>query len=52
MKAYLDGKQVASSAKGSLSASVPAAVGKHTLIVQAWNSAGTVYKASETFTIH
>lgn len=52
MKAYIDGKQVAASSSNTLSASVPAAAGTHTLNVNAWNSAGQVFTSQETFTVH
>jgi FG-GAP-like repeat len=52
MKAYIDGKQVASSTSASLKASVPTAAGTHTLNVNAWNSAGTVFTFQSKFTVH
>jgi hypothetical protein len=52
MKAYIDGKQVAASSSASLKASVAAGVGTHTLNVNAWNSAGTVFTFQSKFTVH
>lgn len=52
MKAYIGGVQVASSTSGSLTASVKVAVGAHTLNVNAWNTAGTVFTFKGTFTVH
>ena len=52
MKAYIDGKQVAFTSSGSLSASVATAAGTHVLNVNAWNSAGTVFTSQTTFTVH
>ncbi|HEY7402802.1 MAG TPA: Ig-like domain-containing protein [Candidatus Angelobacter sp.] len=52
MKAYANGKIVASSTSGSLSAKVTLAPGTYTLIVKGWESTGTVHQASETFTVH
>jgi FG-GAP-like repeat len=52
MKAYVDGKQVASSTSASLKASVATAAGTHTLNVNAWNSAGTVFTFQSKFTVH
>jgi hypothetical protein len=52
MKAYIDGKQVASSSGASLKASVTSGGGTHTLNVNAWNSAGTVFKFQSKFTVH
>lgn len=44
MKAYLDSATVASSTNGSLKASIGAGSGSHSLVVQAWDNAGAVYK--------
>lgn len=52
MKAYIDGKLVATSSSGSLSASVATAAGTHRLNVNAWNSAGKVFTTQLTFTVH
>lgn len=51
MKAYIDGKQVASSANNMLNASIAKAVGRHTLTVNAWDSGGKLYQTVETFTV-
>jgi hypothetical protein len=52
MKAYIDGKQVASSVDNMLNASIPEALGKHTLTINAWDSGGKLYQIVETFTAH
>jgi photosystem II stability/assembly factor-like uncharacterized protein len=51
MKAYLSGVQVAASSSATLSASITGSAGTRTLIVQAWDTAGTVYKTTLTITI-
>jgi hypothetical protein len=51
MKAYIDGVQVASSTSGTLSASVNAAAGSHSLNVNAWDTAGTVYTFAGSFSV-
>jgi hypothetical protein len=51
MKAYIDGVQVAAGKTGTLNASVTAAAGSHTLQVNAWNSAGTVFSSKRTFSV-
>ncbi len=51
MKAYLDSQQVAASSSGSLTASVTAGSGSHSLVVNAWDSAGVLYQAKETFSV-
>jgi hypothetical protein len=51
MKAYIDGTQVASSTSGSLSGSAAEATGTHKLTVNAWNTAGTLFQSSVTFTV-
>jgi hypothetical protein len=51
MRAYVDGQQVAASGSGTLNASITIAAGAHTFIVNAWNSSGTLYKYSGTFTV-
>ena len=52
MKAYIDSKQVASSVDNMLNASIPEALGKHTLTINAWDSGGKLYQIVETFTAH
>jgi hypothetical protein len=52
MKAYIDGKQIALSRNNMLNASIPKAAGRHTLTVNAWDSAGKLYQHAETFTVH
>jgi hypothetical protein len=51
MRGYLDNTQVAASSSGSLSASVAAAAGTHTLVVNAWESTGTLHTTSVSFTV-
>jgi hypothetical protein len=52
MKAYMDGKQIASSRNNMLNTSIPEAGGKHNLTVNAWDSAGKLYQHAVTFTVH
>lgn len=52
MKAYIDGKQVASSTTGTISGSAAEAVGTHKIVVNAWNTAGKLFQSSATFTVH
>jgi hypothetical protein len=52
MKAYIDGKLVASSSSATISGSAAAAVGKHTLTVNAWNTAGKLFQSVATFTVN
>lgn len=52
MKAYIGGKQVASSSNNMLNASVVQTSGKHTLTINAWDSAGKLYQVRETFIVH
>lgn len=51
MKAYLDGVQVASSSTASLTATVSAGSGTHTLTVNAWESTGKLHQSRSTFTV-
>ncbi len=51
MKAYLDYQQVAASSSGSLTTSGTAGSGTHSLIVNAWDSAGVLYQSKETFSV-
>lgn len=51
MRAYLDGRLVASSSGPTMIANIDAAAGKHTLIVQAWDTKGHLYKTIETVTV-
>ncbi|MGA2961611.1 MAG: alkaline phosphatase family protein [Candidatus Korobacteraceae bacterium] len=51
MKIYLDSVSVYSAKANTLSAPVTAPVGAHHLTVQAWDSAGNVFKQSETITV-
>lgn len=52
MKAYIGGKQVAWSGNNMLNASVVQTSGKHTLTINAWDSAGKLYQVRETFIVH
>lgn len=52
MKAYIDGKLVASSSTGTISGSAVEAVGTHKIVVNAWNTAGKLFQSSATFTVH
>jgi hypothetical protein len=52
MKAYIDGKQAAASGNNMLNASIAKAAGRHTLTVNAWDSAGKLYQRIETFAVH
>jgi FG-GAP-like repeat len=52
MRAYVDGVLKGSSSAGSLNAQVAEAVGSHTLTVNAWNSAGTLFTSKSTFSVH
>lgn len=51
MKAYIDGKLVASSSMNTLDASVRAAAGKHVLTVNAWDPNDKVYQSIVRFTV-
>jgi hypothetical protein len=51
MKAYLDNVLVASGTSGSLTASVNAAAGSHSLTVNAWNKNGTLFQKKSTFAV-
>jgi phospholipase C len=51
MKVYLDYVAVYSVKAASLDTFIPANVGKHNLTINAWDSSGAVFKASETFTV-
>jgi VCBS repeat protein/Big-like domain-containing protein len=51
MKAYVDGKLVATSLNSGLNTSVPLASGGHRLTVNAWDSSGKLYQASVTFNV-
>lgn len=52
MKAYANGKLVATSKTGSLSASVTLAKTTYTLVVNAWDSVGVLYQHSQKFSVH
>jgi hypothetical protein len=51
MKAYIDGKEVASSGNNMLNASVAKGLGRHTLTINAWDAGGKLYQNKETFTV-
>jgi hypothetical protein len=52
MKAYIDGKLIASSTTGTLNGSATEAVGTHKIVVNAWNTVGKLFQSSATFTVH
>lgn len=52
MKAYIDGKVVAQSGGSILSAEVSTSPGTHRLTVQAWDSAGYLYRTVYSITAH
>lgn len=52
MKAYLDGRVVATSSGPTIRASVTAAAGTHLLSVQAWDTTGALYKTDQTVDIY
>lgn len=52
MKAYIDGKVVARSGGSILSAEVSTSRGTHRLTVQAWDSAGYLYRTIYSITAH
>ena len=51
MQVYLDNQLVTTVQSGSLNASVSAAVGAHSVVVQAWDSMGGVYKNALTVSV-
>jgi len=51
MKAYVDGKLVATSQGHTIWAQVPATSGTHELVVNAWDTKGDLYKRVATLTI-
>ncbi|HKV95812.1 MAG TPA: FG-GAP-like repeat-containing protein [Candidatus Angelobacter sp.] len=51
MKAYIDGKQVASSTGAALTGSATEAAGSHQLVVNAWNTAGTLFQSIVNFSV-
>jgi post-segregation antitoxin (ccd killing protein) len=51
MQVYLDSQLVTTVQSGSLNASVSAATGAHSLVVQAWDSTGAVYKNALTVSV-
>jgi hypothetical protein len=52
MIAYLDSTIVAQTNAASMNASVSAGAGSHSLVVQAWDNIGTVYKQSLTVNVN
>jgi hypothetical protein len=46
MRIYIDNVSAFSTAAASLDVSLPVSLGTHTVVIQAWNSTGTVLKAS------
>jgi len=51
MIAYLDSATVAKTSSASMNASISAGSGAHSLVVQAWDNAGTVYKQALTVNV-
>jgi hypothetical protein len=51
MKAYIDGHLVASSTSGTLTGSAAEATGSHKLVVNAWNTAGTLFQSTANFSV-
>jgi hypothetical protein len=51
MKAYIDGKQVASSTGATITGSATEAAGSHQLVVNAWNTAGKLFQSTEIFSV-
>jgi hypothetical protein len=51
MKAYIDGHLVASSTSGTLTGSAAEATGSHQLVVNAWNTAGTLFQSTANFSV-
>jgi hypothetical protein len=51
MRIYLDGNSVFSTQSSQLSTSVAASSGSHSLVVQAWDTSGAVYKQSLTVNV-
>jgi hypothetical protein len=52
MKAYANGKIVASSSSALLNAKVSLAKTTYLLVVKGWDTAGVIYQKSEKFTVH
>jgi hypothetical protein len=52
MKAYIDGKLVATALNSGLNASVHVAAGSHKLVINAWDSSGKLYQTSAGFIVH
>ena len=52
MKAYANGKIVASSSGAVLNAKVSLAKATYLLVVKGWDTAGVIYQKSENFTVH
>ncbi len=51
MRIYVDSNSVFVTSSGSLNTSVPMSSGSHSVVVQAWDSAGGIYKSAETITV-
>lgn len=51
MQVYLDSQLVTTVQSGSLNASVSAATGAHSLVIQAWDTTGAVYKSALSVTV-
>jgi hypothetical protein len=51
MRIYVDNNSVFFTGSGSLNTSVPMSGGGHSVVVQAWDSAGAIYKSAESITV-
>jgi hypothetical protein len=51
MRIYVDNVSAFVTSSGSLNTSVPMSNGTHNVVVQAWDSAGAIYKTPETITV-
>jgi phosphoesterase family protein len=51
MRLYVDSVSVYSTSAGSFSTTVNMTIGTHSMVFQAWDSAGNVYKATKTVTV-
>src|SRR5215472_5248829 len=48
---YVDGNAVTTVQTASIDTSIPIAAGQHSVVVQAWDTAGTVMKSVETINV-
>jgi len=51
MRVYLDGNSMYTANSGQIDTTIPAANGSHSLIVQAWDTTGAVYKQTLTVSV-